>query len=262
MYAIRSYYVNASFNVANNSNRDFSILDIWFSYGNTPTQNKYLRNVNDVKFPIIIEKRKVTNFEEYKDNILPIDELYKNGELVDFEYRLLLKKHFSEYVAQFTSNSSKLIRKSLDNKNLKYIKIYINLQVLKQNGKTVVIRIPYDNLVICKDIDEANQGYVPSFMENQYKPRNSRITSYNVCYTKLLRIIILSIDIRKGLFSYLVIIISDVIINYWFVISHYSFLDLINLFQLSQLGFLIFLLTTFPYVLKEVRRMQLTTAST
>jgi len=166
-------YINASFNVANNSNRDFSILDIWFSYGNTPTQNKYLRNVNDVKFPIIIEKRKVTNFEEYKDNILPIDELYKNGELVDFEYRLLLKKHFSEYVAQFTSNSSKLIRKSLDNKNLKYIKIYINLQVLKQNGKTVVIRIPYDNLVICKDIDEANQGYVPSFMENQYKPRNS-----------------------------------------------------------------------------------------
>jgi len=138
-----------------------------------------------------------------------------------------------------------------------------------KKSTNLIIKIIIGFYVICFMIASIN--HIVPFITGRlfvYQKSNDKVPIWlNMYWTSLsvfdpLAIIILSIDIRKGLFSYLVIIISDVIINYWFVISHYSFLDLINLFQLSQLGFLIFLLTTFPYVLKEVRRMQLTTAST
>ncbi len=75
----------------------------------------------------------------------------------------------------------------------------------------------------------------------------------NVYWTLLtivdpLAIILLWISIDLGLVAYGLVIISDVIINYTFMISTYGLASVLNFGQISQMLFLIFYLSTARYL--------------
>jgi len=83
----------------------------------------------------------------------------------------------------------------------------------------------------------------------------------NVYWTLLtivdpLAIILLWISIDLGLVAYGLVIISDVIINYTFMISTYGLASVLNFGQISQMLFLIFYLSTarYPHVKSQAIR--------
>ena len=117
----------------------------------------------------------------------------------------------------------------------------------------------------------ATYNHVVPFIEgglHVYQLKNENVSNWlNYYWSSLgilnpLAIIILLVNINAGIILYLLVIFSDVIINYWFVITHYGFLELVNLFQLGQLGFLLFLAITCVLIVNEIKKLQLTTAST
>ncbi len=61
-----------------------------------------------------------------------------------------------------------------------------------------------------------------------------------------LAILLLMLHVRVGLLAYLLVILSDVIINFSFCVGTYGAESLLNLFQLGQGGFLLFFLATAP----------------
>ena len=68
-------------------------------------------------------------------------------------------------------------------------------------------------------------------------------------------IVLLFYRIKVGLWAYLVVIVSDVFINFSFVIENYGVRSLFNYMQLCQLGFMLFLIVTFLPILKELKRI-------
>ena len=71
----------------------------------------------------------------------------------------------------------------------------------------------------------------------------------NIFWTSLtvadpVAIIILLLSLRKGVITYAVIIFSDVIINVYFTLSIAGWPGVLNIFLLSQVSFLLFLMFT------------------
>jgi hypothetical protein len=75
-----------------------------------------------------------------------------------------------------------------------------------------------------------------------------------------LAIVILLLNIKAGIILYLLIIYSDVLINFWFAITNYGFGEIVNIFQLCQLGFLLFLTVTCMLIATEIRKLHAATA--
>ncbi len=95
-----------------------------------------------------------------------------------------------------------------------------------------------------------------------YQRLNSNVPVWlNIYWTLLtfidpLAIVLLLYFIDVGLVLYGVVIVSDVLINYWFMISTKGLFSWINFGQISQLLFLIFYLATVRLIYKETQRMQ------
>jgi hypothetical protein len=105
-------------------------------------------------------------------------------------------------------------------------------------------------------IDLIKYGFFP------YQRLNSNVPVWlNIYWTLLtfidpLAIVLLLYSINIGLVLYGVVIVSDVLINYWFMISTKGLFSWMNFGQISQLLFLIFYLATVRLIYKETQRMQ------
>jgi hypothetical protein len=101
-----------------------------------------------------------------------------------------------------------------------------------------------------------------------YQLQNENVPSWlNYYWSSLgildpLAIVILLLNIKAGIILYLLIIYSDVLINFWFVITNYGFGEIVNIFQLCQLGFLLFLTVTCMLIFIEIRKLRAATVST
>jgi len=95
-----------------------------------------------------------------------------------------------------------------------------------------------------------------------YQRLNSSVPLWlNIYWTVLtlidsLAIVLLVWFIDVGLVLYGVVIISDVLINYWFMITTKGLFSWVNFGQISQLLFLIFYLATVRYIHKAIQWMQ------
>ena len=95
-----------------------------------------------------------------------------------------------------------------------------------------------------------------------YQRLNSNVPVWlNIYWTLLtfidpLAMVLLLYSINIGLVLYGVVIVSDVLINYWFMISTKGWFSWINFGQISQLLFLIFYLATVRLIYNETQRMQ------
>lgn len=95
-----------------------------------------------------------------------------------------------------------------------------------------------------------------------YQRLNSNVPVWlNIYWTLLtifdpLAIIFLLYSLNMGLVLYGVVIVSDVLINYWFMISTKGLFSWINFGQISQLLFLVFYLATVRLIYKETQKMQ------
>ena len=90
--------------------------------------------------------------------------------------------------------------------------------------------------------------YIGGFLPYVKSPLWANIYWTSLTFLDPLSIIILLVNIRIGLVFYILIIVSDVIINIYFTISSHGFLGLINLFMICQILFLIILLVTVKQV--------------
>lgn len=94
-----------------------------------------------------------------------------------------------------------------------------------------------------------------------YQRINQNVSlALNIYWTLLtvfdpLAIVLLYINIDLGLMLFGLIIISDVVINYSYIISNSGWLGWLNFGQLCQLGFLIFYLCTFLYIHKQTQML-------
>ena len=91
----------------------------------------------------------------------------------------------------------------------------------------------------------ATSTHVFFILKHGFIPSNGKPLWVNIYWTSLtfadpLAIILLKI----GIISYALIIISDATINLYFTISYSGLLDLLNIFMLGQILFLIILITT------------------
>jgi len=75
-------------------------------------------------------------------------------------------------------------------------------------------------------------------------------------FLDLLAIIVLFLDMKKGQLLYLAIIVSDVIINFSFVIHHYGQWSWVNFMQICQLLFMIFVVATFFPIKKAIGKIE------
>lgn len=94
-----------------------------------------------------------------------------------------------------------------------------------------------------------------------YQRLNSNVPIWlNIYWTLLtlvdpLAIVLLLYFIDVGLVLYGVVIVSDVLINYWFMISTKGLSSLMNFGQISQLLFLIFYLATVLFIHKHAQNL-------
>ncbi|MDC7240192.1 MAG: hypothetical protein PQJ50_07525 [Spirochaetales bacterium] len=85
---------------------------------------------------------------------------------------------------------------------------------------------------------------VGGFLPYTTKPLWANIYWTALTFADPITIIILLLDLKRGMKLYALIIVSDVIINLYFTITSSGLSGIFNLFMLSQIGFLIFLLIT------------------
>ena len=94
-----------------------------------------------------------------------------------------------------------------------------------------------------------------------YQRLNSNVPVWlNIYWTLLtlvdpLAIVLLLYFIDVGLVLYGMVIVSDVLINYWFMISTKGLSSLMNFGQISQLLFLIFYLATVLFIHKHTQNL-------
>lgn len=94
-----------------------------------------------------------------------------------------------------------------------------------------------------------------------YQRLNSNVPVWlNIYWTLLtlvdpLAIVLLLYFIDVGLVLYGMVIVSDVLINYWFMISTKGLSSLMNFGQISQLLFLIFYLATVLFIHKHAQNL-------
>jgi len=91
-----------------------------------------------------------------------------------------------------------------------------------------------------------------------YQKMTPNVPSWlNIYWTLLtildpLSILLLVCTIDIGLLMYLIVITSDVIINYWYVIGQSGILGIFNYGQLCQFCFMIFVLFTYIPIKREI----------
>ncbi len=92
-----------------------------------------------------------------------------------------------------------------------------------------------------------------------YQRINSDVSlALNIYWTLLvffdpLAIVLLFFNVNLGLLLYGIVILSDVVINYIFVIVNYGIGSVLNFGQICQLLFLTFYIITAPFVYKKAR---------
>ena len=165
--------ISESFAIMNTGNRTIAIYDIWYSYGNIDTKSNYIKHINDVEFPIKINTTQVVSFLEYKDNIPELAVLYSNAKEFSEQRRLELKSKFYDYERVFPGKTTKMIEKVIFNSRTREIGMSINISISKINSKPKVYTIPFDIIIIPKDINIDNSGYVPVFVERKIEPRKT-----------------------------------------------------------------------------------------
>ena len=104
----------------------------------------------------------------------------------------------------------------------------------------------------------ATSTHIRDIVLDGFLPYNSKPLWANIFWTSLtladlLAIILLLFSLRKGLFLYAVIIISDVIINLYFTISYTGFHGIFNIYMIGQLFFLLFLGFTLNFLDRDLR---------
>jgi len=99
-------------------------------------------------------------------------------------------------------------------------------------------------------------GLFPYSKWNPLVPQWLNIYWTTLTIFDLIAVAILIYNIQCGLFAYLLVIASDVTINFTFVISNYGPFQLLNFFQACQFLFLLFVLLTYAPIHRSISRLK------
>jgi hypothetical protein len=141
----------------------------------------------------------------------------------------------------------------MENKHISIYQIFTRDNYFLLKGILIIYIVSYIGATYNHLTDVLRYGVFP------YQKLNQHVSlSLNIYWTLLtladpLAIIILFLSIDIGLIIYGLIIISDVIINYAFIISNYGLFSWINFGQICQILFMFFYLFTVHYIHKEVK---------